>query len=119
MKWLLWGLVRGALLGLVVGAVFALVDWAHHMHGTKLVLGACVGVAVGTCVGRPIWKAGAGWHGLLKGLAGLVLGLGLVQVAYWLEPTGFMATRLTSNYLGVGGVLGAAWGAVVGWDDGC
>ena len=117
MKPIILGALKGLVAGAVIGLVFGLLDAKHHLFWTKILLGGTVGAAVGLVAGRPIWRSTSAGHAMFKCVVGAILGLLLMAIVYWIEPTGAFETRFTSGYLPFSALLGAAWGTFVEWDD--
>jgi hypothetical protein len=117
------GLLKGGLIGFGVG----MLSWRLGMAGLPAFVDAgVIGALVGVFGGRPPWRQETVWTPLLKGIFGVVIGIGL----YWVVHKVFYGTRLElAVKLGApdkpipdvpivaGPLIGAVWGALVELDD--
>ncbi|HVZ71478.1 MAG TPA: hypothetical protein VHJ20_03810 [Polyangia bacterium] len=117
------GLLKGGLIGFGVG----MLSWRIGMTGVpEFVDAGVIGALVGVLGGRPPWRQETIWTPLLKGIFGIVIGVGL----YWLAHKVLYGMRLDfATKLGapdkpipevpvlVGPMIGAVWGALVELDD--
>jgi hypothetical protein len=117
------GLLKGAILGFCVG----MLSWRIGMAGLPAFLDyGIIGALVGILGGRPPWRQETIWTPLLKGIFGVVVGVGL----YWVAHKFLYNTRLDlAVKLGapdkpivdvpvvLGPMIGALWGILVELDD--
>jgi hypothetical protein len=117
------GLLKGGLIGLCVGAL----SWRIGMTGLPGYIDyGIVGALVGILGGRPPWRQDTIWTPLLKGIFGIVIGIGL----YWVAHKFLYGVRLDfAVKLGapdkpipdvpvvLGPMIGALWGILVELDD--
>ena len=117
------GLLKGGLIGFCVGAL----SWRIGMTGLPgFVDYGLIGALVGILGGRPPWRQETIWTPLLKGIFGVVVGVGL----YWIAHKFLSGTRLDfATKLGapdkpiadvpvvLGPLIGALWGILVELDD--
>ena len=120
---LLSGLLKGGLIGFCVGAL----SWRIGMTGLPAFIDyGIIGGLVGVLGGRPPWRQDTIWTPLLKGIFGVVIGMGL----YWVAHKFLWNTRLDlAVKLGapdkpipdvpvvLGPIIGALWGILVELDD--
>jgi hypothetical protein len=125
---LLVGLVKGIVLGAIVGYGF---QWltVNLVGPDNWVAAGYIGGLVGLFVGRPIWrnildKEATAWVSVIKAVVGFGVGVGL----YFLVNS-FLHVTLTTSVLDAyqtklqnipvifGGVVGALYGAFVELDD--
>lgn len=112
------GLIKGAIVGLGVGIVFAVFDTGHHMVGTKFILFAMTGLLCGILCGTPIWRKEALTSNMIKAATGVVIGLLAMALLYYVLDVEWGTRRLSSYYWFVASVFGAMFGAFVEFDDG-
>lgn len=121
---LLFGLLKGAILGGAVGYGAYAVGFGASM---QWVLFGLVGVLVGLLVGRPFWshlrdKGSTVWVSILKAIVGFGVGAGLGALAGWLHIPlevplmGEERAVLDWPFIAAGAV-GALYGAWVEVDD--
>ena len=117
------GVLKGGLIGFCVGAL----SWRIGMTGVPAFIDyGLIGALVGVLGGRPPWRQETIWTPLLKGIFGIVVGIGL----YWLAHKLLGNTRLDlAVKLGapdkpipdvsvvLGPMVGALWGILVELDD--
>jgi len=117
------GVLKGGLIGFAIGAL----SWRLGLSGIPACLDyGLIGALVGVLWGRPPWRQETIWTPLLKGIFGVVVGIGL----YWLAHKFLYATRLDlAVKLGapdkpipnvpvvLGPIVGAIWGILVELDD--
>jgi hypothetical protein len=117
------GLLKGGLIGFCVGAL----SWRIGMAGLPAFVDyGIVGALVGILGGRPPWRQETIWTPLLKGIFGVVVGIGL----YWLAHKFLYGVRLDfAVKLGapdrpisdvpvvLGPIIGGLWGILVELDD--
>jgi phosphotransferase system glucose/maltose/N-acetylglucosamine-specific IIC component len=73
------GLLKGGLIGFCVGAL----SWRIGMTGLPgFVDYGLIGALVGILGGRPPWRQETIWTPLLKGIFGVVVGVGLYWIAH-------------------------------------
>lgn len=120
---LITGLLKGGLIGFGVG----MLSWRIGMAGLPAFVDyGLIGGLVGVLGGRPPWKHETIWTPLLKGIFGVVIGIGL----YWVARKFLFGTRLDlAVALGapdrpipdvpvvLGPIVGAVWGILVELDD--
>jgi hypothetical protein len=120
---LVMGLVKGGVLGFGVG----LLSWRLGLAGLPAWVDmGVVGALVGILGGRPPWRQETIWTPLLKGVFGVVIGVGL----YWVAHKVLYGARLDlavklgapdrpipDNPVVLGPLIGAIWGALVELDD--
>ncbi len=81
MKRLVLGLLKGLVIGGVLGALFFYAFGLHHVEGAlAYVFAGLAALVAGVFAGQPPWRKGAWIGSILKGLFGFGLGAGL----YWL-----------------------------------
>jgi hypothetical protein len=117
------GLLKGGLIGFCVGAL----SWRIGMTGLPAFVDyGLVGALVGILGGRPPWRQDTIWTPLLKGIFGVVVGIGL----YWVAHKVLYGVRLDfAVKLGapdkpipevpviLAPMIGALWGILVELDD--
>jgi hypothetical protein len=82
---LLFGLVKGVIVGGLVGFVFAKIGIVAPGALFAYLGGAIAGAAVGLVAGKPIWAEGAKIEAGMKAIVGALLGAGLMwAVRKWL-----------------------------------
>jgi hypothetical protein len=120
----LFGLVKGAILGVAIGAA----AYKLGVGGGVLavVTYAIVGAVVGVLCGRPPWRQETFWTTLLKGIVGAVVGGALFFGARKLfgdahpgfaSGLGLADKPLVDLPLVLAPMVGALWGAFVEIDD--
>lgn len=115
------GLVKGAIVGGVVGFGLLRMGWAS---GTMAYLGcALVGALVGVVAGQPPWRANTIWTPVIKLVVGAIVGAGLCAVTLRLLPEASLALgELGRLELRSGAALapliGILYGIFVEIDDG-
>ncbi len=122
---ILFGLIKGAVIGAAIGYGAYALNLGGVMHWVTY---AVVGAVVGLLVGRPIWrhlldKSSTLWTAWLKAIFGAAIGVGIYALVarVWggMELTLLEGqTRLVQDWQFVmGGAIGAIYGAFVELDD--
>jgi hypothetical protein len=119
------GLLKGGIIGFCVGAL----SWriGMVMGGLPAFIDyGVIGALVGILGGRPPWRQETIWTPLLKGIFGVVVGIGLYWVAHkFLQGVHLeLATKLGAPDKSIpdvpvvlGPMIGALWGILVELDD--
>jgi hypothetical protein len=117
------GLLKGGLIGFGVG----MLSWRIGMTGVPAFVDAgIIGALVGIFGGRPPWRQETIWTPALKGIFGVVIGIGLYWLAHKvLDGVHFgLAVKLGAPDKPIpdvpvvlGPMIGAIWGALVELDD--
>ncbi|MDB4981115.1 MAG: hypothetical protein JWM82_1867 [Myxococcales bacterium] len=117
------GLLKGGLIGFGVG----MLSWRLGMAGLPAFVDAgVIGALVGIFGGRPPWRQETIWTPALKGIFGVVIGIGLYWLAHKvLDGVHFaLAVKLGAPDKPIpdvpvvlGPMIGAVWGALVELDD--
>jgi hypothetical protein len=117
------GLLKGGLIGFCVGAL----SWRIGMIGVPASVDyGVVGALVGILGGRPPWKQDTIWTPLLKGIFGIVVGVGLYWLAHkllygvrldFLVKLGAPDKAIPDAPVVLAPMIGALWGILVELDD--
>jgi hypothetical protein len=117
------GLLKGGVLGFCVGAL----SWRIGMTGVPFFVDyGVLGAIVGILGGRPPWRQETIWTPLLKGLFGIVVGIGLYWIAHKLlgnmrldfaVKLGAPDKPIVDVPVVLGPMIGAIWGILVELDD--
>jgi hypothetical protein len=118
------GLLKGALIGFCVGMLSWRIGFTTGLPA--FIDYGIIGGLAGILGGRPPWRQETIWTPLLKGVFGIVIGIGL----YWVARKLFWNTRLDlAVSLGapdkpiadvpvvLGPIIGGLWGILVELDD--
>ena len=123
-KRLLLGIFKGLLIGGTIGALIHFVAERPVLDGLlNYPLYAGVGALSGVLAGRPPWKAGAWIASILKGVFGLLVGLGLFALGNWLFASGLpipgaLHAPLAHQPLAFAPLLAVIYATLVELDDG-
>jgi hypothetical protein len=113
---LLIGIVKGLLVGLLLG--FGLVKLGLAMPGAIVayLAAAVTGVVTGLVAGKPIWAKDAKIEAGTKAFVGALLGVGLMAAArnWLLVPLPFALPGVTPDNATLGGFAMTALGAIAG-----
>ncbi len=117
------GLLKGGILGFCVGAL----SWRIGMTGVPAFVDyGVLGAIVGVLGGRPPWRQETIWTPLLKGIFGIVVGVGLYWVAHkflgsmrldFAVKLGAPDKPIIDVPVVLGPMIGAVWGILVELDD--
>jgi hypothetical protein len=117
------GLLKGGLIGFGVG----MLSWRIGMEGLPAFVDAgLIGALVGIFGGRPPWRQETIWTPALKGIFGIVIGIGLYWLAHKLlggvhlplaVKLGAPDKPIPDVPVVLGPMIGAVWGALIELDD--
>ena len=121
----IFGLLKGGIVGAAIGALALKLGVSGGIAAVMTY--AIIGAAAGVVCGRPPWRQDTFWTSLLKGIFGLLVGVGLYFLAHKLfggAHAAFAAklgvspdTAIVDVPILLGPVIGAVWGILVEVDD--
>jgi hypothetical protein len=121
----IFGLLKGGIVGAAIGALALKLGVAGGIPAVLTY--AVIGAAAGVVCGRPPWRQDTFWTSLLKGIFGLLVGIGLYFLAHKLLGGAHAAfatklgasadTPLVDIPIVLGPAIGAVWGILVEVDD--
>jgi hypothetical protein len=128
---LIGGLMKGPILGVIVGAAVGFGFFKLGAAGGGFLLWftyGVVGAVVGFLCGKPVWRQTTIWTPLVKAIFGFGVGIGLYFL--WIkalhdpfsvpaiQEVGLTAPARASTVTFVlGGLIGLVWGGLVGLDE--
>jgi hypothetical protein len=121
----IFGLLKGGIVGVAIGALALKLGVSGGI--SAVLIYAVIGAAAGVVCGRPPWRQDTFWTSLLKGIFGLLVGVGLYFLGHKLfggAHAAFAAKLGVSPDAAIvdvpilfGPVIGAVWGMLVEIDD--